>query len=189
MIPNKKGFTLIELLVVITIIGIMSVGGFTQTQSYLAKARDSQRQTSLSAYQGALNAYQLDEQYFPLPAEVASLATLDYMPKIIVDPKASVDTGVGPIIKSLGISFGYRYNTAYSEEDSTATSSYEISVPLESKQLQNKMHANDDLGVGIVGEEKVYEKSSTNEGEAITTQPDDCIIHPVDGSGCSETEG
>ena len=65
----KQGFTLIELLVVITIIGILSIGGFTQTQSYLAKARDSQRQKNISEYVGALNAYQLDNIYFPFKAE------------------------------------------------------------------------------------------------------------------------
>ncbi len=45
---NKKGFTLIELLIVITIIGILSVALLPSLLGAPAKARDTQRKTTLS---------------------------------------------------------------------------------------------------------------------------------------------
>lgn len=162
---------------VITIIGLLSVGGFTQTQSYLAKGRDSQRQKGLAEYFSAVNTYQLDNVYFPgnendEDSSIQSLETDEYISKMLLDPKDGVQS-------NLELTYGFRYNVGESDEDDTVGASFELSTSFEAKQMQSKWHDNDEVRVAS-DEEKIYERSSLNEEEPIETQPDDFIIEAVE---------
>lgn len=164
MQTNKKGFTLIELLVVITIIGLLSVGGFTQFQGNLAKGRDSQRITGLGEYYSSLNIYQLDNLYFPTNAAAikGELVDGDYIADLILDPKQNTGTGIG------SKTYGYHYATGRSEEDTTVEAAFEISVLFESQQFRKKWNDKDEtLQGGDDGDR--YEKSSKNEFAKILT--------------------
>lgn len=171
MQTNKRGFTLIELLVVITIIGILSVGGFTQFQSNLAKGRDSQRTTGLGEYYTSLNVYQLDNIYFPESAAKIKeeLVDGDYIADVILDPKQEVGTGIS------GKTYGFHYKTGRSEEDETVEAAFEISTLYESQQFRKKWHQADETLKGGNDDDR-YEKSSKNEENQIDTSPESTKI-------------
>jgi len=57
---ERKGFTLVELLVVIAIIAILSVTAYVALGGQTGKARDSRRQSDLSAIQSALEIHALN---------------------------------------------------------------------------------------------------------------------------------
>ena len=66
---TKLGFTLIELMVVITIIGILATGAVSVYTSQIQKARDSNRITSLKAFQWALEQAYSDASVYPDPGK------------------------------------------------------------------------------------------------------------------------
>ena len=67
MKPNR-GFTLIELLIVIAIVGTLSTVVLVSLNSARAKARDSQRISSIKQVQTALALYQADNGSYPISA-------------------------------------------------------------------------------------------------------------------------
>jgi len=168
MIRNRKGFTLIELLVVITIIGILSVGGFSQTQKYIAKARDSQRQQGISQYVNNLELYALDNINYPkVKTLTASLVGGDYLRDLVYDPRQK-DGGDPQSSDVSGEKYVFIYATGTSVSDPNSDrTAYEISAHYESASMRKNWHKSDDLSPGVGNtDDNRYEKSSLN--EAIT---------------------
>ncbi len=62
---NSPGFTIVELLIVIVIIGILAAIVIVAYNGIQARARDSQRQTDISAIAKALELYYIDNGRFP----------------------------------------------------------------------------------------------------------------------------
>lgn len=67
---NVRGFTLIELLIVISIIGILSAIGLVLYSTVLKQSRDSKRQSDLKSIQLALEQYNNDQGFYPLPYRI-----------------------------------------------------------------------------------------------------------------------
>lgn len=63
---KSKGFTLIELMVVIAIIGLLATIITASLGSSRAKSRDARRVTDIKIIQQALQAYYLDNNFFPV---------------------------------------------------------------------------------------------------------------------------
>jgi prepilin-type N-terminal cleavage/methylation domain-containing protein len=82
---GHRGFTLVELLVVIAIIAILSVTAYVALGGQTGKARDSRRQSDLSAVQSALEIYAVNNgsQY---PGTLDVLVTDGIMPEQPMDP-------------------------------------------------------------------------------------------------------
>lgn len=72
---TKLGFTLIELMVVITIIGILATGAVSVYTTQIQKARDSNRITSLKAFQWGLEQAYSDASVYPDPVKTDTAAT------------------------------------------------------------------------------------------------------------------
>jgi prepilin-type N-terminal cleavage/methylation domain-containing protein len=81
-----KGFTLVELLIVISIMATLSAVGLVMYGNTQAKGRDSKRQQDLSQIQASLEAYQADNNYYPLGMVNLVPKYLDEIPD---DPKNS----------------------------------------------------------------------------------------------------
>ncbi|MCT4592465.1 MAG: prepilin-type N-terminal cleavage/methylation domain-containing protein [Candidatus Gracilibacteria bacterium] len=96
---SKKGFTLIELLVVITIIGILATGASTVYVSAQQKARDSIRQTDLTALKGAIEQAYTDTGKYLSSAAAATAGSIKnttdgikakgYIAEFPADPKST----------------------------------------------------------------------------------------------------
>ncbi|MDR2411484.1 MAG: prepilin-type N-terminal cleavage/methylation domain-containing protein [Candidatus Peribacteria bacterium] len=64
---NKKAFSLVELIVSITILVILSSISFISYNSYLTKARDTQRKSDISYVSSALKSYKQQKGSYPNP--------------------------------------------------------------------------------------------------------------------------
>ena len=64
---SRSGFTLVELLITITIISILSAIGLVSYTNFVKNSRDVKRQSDLKFIQSALEQYQADQKYYPLP--------------------------------------------------------------------------------------------------------------------------
>ncbi len=84
-----KGFTLVELLVVIAIIAILSVTAYVALGGQTGKARDSRRQSDLSAIQNALEIYFISNNS-KYPVLLSDLKPKQ-MPKLPTDPSTDSD--------------------------------------------------------------------------------------------------
>lgn len=88
---KKGGFTLVELLVVIAIIAILSVTAYVALGGQTGKARNSRRQSDLTAIQSALEIYFV-ENYSKYPDALLDDGggdpelTPTYMPELPSDP-------------------------------------------------------------------------------------------------------
>lgn len=91
-LKKQKGFTLVELLIVIIIIGILATLVIVTFTGVQQKARDSQRQTDLSAVDSQLEAFYAQNGYYPTYTDLttptflsASMKGLDV--QSLIDPK------------------------------------------------------------------------------------------------------
>ena len=89
---NRKGFTLLELLTVISIVGMLSVVGFSNIFRQTKKSYDAKRKTDIHELQVALELYFTDNQKYPvsLPAKGLPLTSPDgqtiYLSRMPADP-------------------------------------------------------------------------------------------------------
>ena len=81
---KAKGFTLVELLVVIAIIAILSVTAYVALGGQTGKARDSRRQSDVSAIQSALELYFINNNS-RYPLALTDLTDVE-MPELPTDP-------------------------------------------------------------------------------------------------------
>lgn len=65
---KRSGFTLVELLVVITILAIISVVAYTQFGGVTDKAKNSSKLDHIASIQGALEMFNQQNNYYPLPS-------------------------------------------------------------------------------------------------------------------------
>jgi general secretion pathway protein G len=84
---HQRGFTLIELLVVIAIIGLLSSVVLASLNGARQRGRDARRLADLKQLQVALELSYSDNNTYP--ANLASLATANYIPAIPTDPAGS----------------------------------------------------------------------------------------------------
>ncbi len=70
---RSKGFTLIELLVVVLIIGILAAIGIPTLLNAIDRARQKRTMSEIRALGGAIQAYSLDHDNFPLGSGVSTL--------------------------------------------------------------------------------------------------------------------
>ena len=136
---TKLGFTLIELMVVITIIGILATGAVSVYTSQIQKARDSNRITSLKAFQWALEQAYSDASIYPDPKKqdtaanntncagstppIKCVVSLWYMPSLPKDVKS------GQSWASAGLDYVYTAVTV----DWVALQWFEVSTWFEAK--------------------------------------------------------
>ncbi len=64
----KNAFTLVELLIVITILAVISVVAYTSFGGATDKAKNSSKLQHLSQIEGALNLFNQEKNYYPMPA-------------------------------------------------------------------------------------------------------------------------
>lgn len=89
MNKHKRGFTAVEVIIVIIVIGILSTMGIMSFTKYRATARDTQRQSQLTAISSAL------EKYFEQNGEYPGCSSLTQNPSSIT---TNVLVGVDPTI-------------------------------------------------------------------------------------------
>jgi prepilin-type N-terminal cleavage/methylation domain-containing protein len=85
-----RGFTLIELLAVVAIIGILATLAIIGITNATRRARDSRRQSDITAVKQALLLYANDKGEFPTGGNYSDLSTAlvpDYMAKLPTDPR------------------------------------------------------------------------------------------------------
>jgi len=146
---TRLGFTLIELMVVITIIGILATGAVSVYTSQIQKARDSNRITSLKAFQWGLEQAYSDASVYPDPTQSDTAATdplcsganppikcvvfLWYMPSLPKDVKS------GQLGAWAWLDFVYSAVTV----DSVALQWFEVSTWFEAKASVTSKAAHD----------------------------------------------
>jgi prepilin-type N-terminal cleavage/methylation domain-containing protein len=69
---KSKGFTIVELLIVIVVIGILATLVIVTFRGIQQKARDSQRQTDVTALSNAVEEFYASHSYFPTLADLQS---------------------------------------------------------------------------------------------------------------------
>ena len=107
---KEQGFTIVELLIVIVVIGILALLVITTFTGIQKKARDSERETDVSAVAAQVEAYHAQNAKYPTLANLqdaswvsANLKGLDA--NALKDPKWS--TGSAPTATSSVGSYGY----------------------------------------------------------------------------------
>ncbi len=73
---RSKGFTLIELLVVVLIVGILVTIGIPTLLNAIDRARQKRTMAEIRALGGAIQAYSVDHDIFPLGSGVSTLASV-----------------------------------------------------------------------------------------------------------------
>ena len=68
MQTSKSAFTLVELLVVITILAIISVVAYTSFGGATDKAKNSTKLNHIASIESALNLFNQQKNYYPLPS-------------------------------------------------------------------------------------------------------------------------
>jgi len=76
--PNcrSKGFTLIELLVVVLIIGILAAIGIPTLLNAIDRGKQKRSMAEIRGLGGAIQAYSVDHDLFPLGSDVSTLVTV-----------------------------------------------------------------------------------------------------------------
>lgn len=100
----NKGFTLIELLVVVVIIAMLAAIALVSYQEFSRKGRDAKRQGDIAGMQSALQQFNSDHGYYPLPGASCTNGTFKvdcelksanglrtYLAKIPKDPVTTND--------------------------------------------------------------------------------------------------
>lgn len=64
---SRRGFTLIELLVVVTIIALLAAGAYGAYSVMLEKGKKTDAQTTSKAVVNAIEQYEMDYDYLPMP--------------------------------------------------------------------------------------------------------------------------
>lgn len=64
------GFTLVELMIVISIIAVLATGGAAVYSNTQRQGRDAKRLNDLRTIEAALEQYELDQGFYPLPSVV-----------------------------------------------------------------------------------------------------------------------
>ena len=141
---NRAGFTIIELLIVIVVIGILAVIVISQFGNVTQRARDSERQTDITALQSQLEFYYQDATEYPSTAEFNTTTLENIEEGAFIAPNADN---------------GEVYTYAPVQADGTACTlaaqictSFTLSAQMETDQ-------NDD---GVVDATDVFQKDSLN---------------------------
>lgn len=150
----KKGaFTLIELLVVITIIGILATGATTVYTSQIQKARDTTRQSDITALRSSIEQFYQDASVYPQGGQnwinTTGTSVMDYAPTLAEDPKHNQTCN--------GSRCGYVYSVG-ADSNGIVQGSYEISTAFENegnrttKAAQSADNGEDDnrLEIGLL---------------------------------------
>ena len=91
-LKKADGFTLVELLVVIAIIAILSVTAYVALGGQTGKARDSRRQSDLSAIQSALEIYFINNNStYPATAGLEAALVPKLMSNLPLDPSTDAN--------------------------------------------------------------------------------------------------
>jgi type II secretion system protein G len=133
---KKSGFTLIELLVAVTIIAILMTIAIPSYNKFVAKGRDTRRQSDIKIVQSALEQYKLDQGFYPSVADLpwgAALAspngTKTYNNKL---PKDPLDT------QSTYPKYMYKKKPDACDNTTTLCSSYCLYLKTEDASLADK---------------------------------------------------
>jgi prepilin-type N-terminal cleavage/methylation domain-containing protein len=113
MISLKKrqsGFTIVELLIVIVVIGILATLVIVTFTGIQQKARDSQRQTDVSAIASQVEAFYAQYGYYPTLADLQSGTFVStYLKGLKADALVSPKAGTLAAAATSGPSWSYGY--------------------------------------------------------------------------------
>jgi type II secretion system protein G len=73
---NSKGFTLIELLIVVAIIGIIAAIAIPNLLNAIDRGKQKRTMADLRSVGTAIETYSIDNNDYPIAADIATLATL-----------------------------------------------------------------------------------------------------------------
>jgi prepilin-type N-terminal cleavage/methylation domain-containing protein len=122
---KSKGFTIVELLIVIVVIAILATLVIVTFTGIQKKARDSQRQTDVTAVASHLEAFYANNGYYPTLADLQSssfvsgnLKGLD--PQALVSPEGDAISGTAGDGTS-GWAYGYTTTGCTATDPSSTT--------------------------------------------------------------------
>lgn len=113
-LKKQKGFTLVELLIVIIIIGILATLVIITFTGVQAKARDSKRQTDITAIDATVSAFFAQYGFYPTQADLSQTGNGNFNstflkgfdPAALVDPKGN-PAGTNPCTVDSATCYGY----------------------------------------------------------------------------------
>ncbi|MEI6755678.1 MAG: prepilin-type N-terminal cleavage/methylation domain-containing protein [bacterium] len=149
---KNKGFTIVELLIVIVVIGILATLVITAYSGIQQKARNSKRQTDLSALQTHLEAFYNDNGYYPSLTDMNNQNFINNLKGL--DQTALIDPSNPSQSKTL-VQYPVAKSYAYTVTDSN-------SVPCEANHEDCAKYKLTATYEGTVNGATVFIKSSLN---------------------------
>jgi prepilin-type N-terminal cleavage/methylation domain-containing protein len=139
-LKNKsKGFTIVELLIVIVVIAILATLVIVTFTGIQQKARDSQRQTDVTAVDQHLEAFYADNGYYPTVTDLGNstwvannMKGLD--PQALISPDGKAIVGAAGTGGSGGWAYGYTTTDCTAGDPSSTSNectSFELTANLE----------------------------------------------------------